>query len=203
MRKVIRKLWHDPVWSAVIAGVILAILAAVAAYFLNWWPKLWAVIKSVFAYFFASTAVWNWIIAAAVIAILGQTGFIVWFIRRVNAQAASNDPTWRVYTKDYFFGAIWLWGFKGASSDLSELHCICPDCQYDVSIDYGNDWGEGAFLHCEECDWNTKVKIQPEELPIKLQKLIRQKIRSGEWKDAVRANSKTQKMRAAKPQREK
>ena len=33
-----KALWRDPVWSKVIAGVILAALAAVGAYFLQWWP---------------------------------------------------------------------------------------------------------------------------------------------------------------------
>jgi hypothetical protein len=33
-----KALWHDPVWSKVIAGVILAVTAAVGAYLLQWWP---------------------------------------------------------------------------------------------------------------------------------------------------------------------
>jgi hypothetical protein len=34
----LKKLWHDPVWSKVIAALILSALAAVASYFQLWTP---------------------------------------------------------------------------------------------------------------------------------------------------------------------
>lgn len=36
----LKKIWHDPVWSKVIAGVILGIGTAAAVYFLDWWPRI-------------------------------------------------------------------------------------------------------------------------------------------------------------------
>jgi ubiquinone/menaquinone biosynthesis C-methylase UbiE len=33
-----KTLWHDPVWSNVIGGVILAVVLAIGAHFLPWWP---------------------------------------------------------------------------------------------------------------------------------------------------------------------
>lgn len=42
MSKIFRRIWHDPVGSKVIAGIILAPLLAVlaAAVHFNWWPRL-------------------------------------------------------------------------------------------------------------------------------------------------------------------
>jgi hypothetical protein len=34
------KVWHDPVLSAVIAGIILVVITPAVTYFLNWWPAI-------------------------------------------------------------------------------------------------------------------------------------------------------------------
>lgn len=38
MKALMKELWHDPVWSKVIAWIILAVGAAVGTYFFKWWP---------------------------------------------------------------------------------------------------------------------------------------------------------------------
>ncbi len=41
MLKILKQIWHDPVWSKVIAAVILAALAAIwAAVHFSWWQRL-------------------------------------------------------------------------------------------------------------------------------------------------------------------
>lgn len=42
MLKILRQIWHDPVWSKVIAAIILALLAALWAtgVHFDWWPRL-------------------------------------------------------------------------------------------------------------------------------------------------------------------
>lgn len=38
----LKVIWKDPVWSNVIAAGILAVVAALGSYFLNWWPIIWS-----------------------------------------------------------------------------------------------------------------------------------------------------------------
>lgn len=43
MLRILKQIWQDPVWSKVIAGIILAIIAAIwAGRHFDWWPRLLA-----------------------------------------------------------------------------------------------------------------------------------------------------------------
>jgi hypothetical protein len=55
----LKKLWNDPVWSKVIAGVILSVIMAGLASFLNWWPTIGRFIKKVWEYIFSNTTIPN------------------------------------------------------------------------------------------------------------------------------------------------
>ncbi len=61
----LKKLWHDPVWSKVIAVVIISILGTVLAYLKGWFPGLELTLKAIW-----HDPVWSWIIVGVVVSIL-------------------------------------------------------------------------------------------------------------------------------------
>ena len=65
-----RKLWHDPVWSKVIAGVILAVGATVVSYLLTWGSVIDPLLTRVFAFTSSATSMPNWLIGILVLLLL-------------------------------------------------------------------------------------------------------------------------------------
>src|SRR5687767_1228280 len=106
--KVVSKAWHDPVWSKVIAAIILAVLAAIGTYFFNLWPP----IASIFAHFFQllaqTTNVTNWLLSLLVL--LSFVTLILGFaiVCKLIFPSADEAP-WRQYRSDEFFGILWRW----------------------------------------------------------------------------------------------
>jgi len=45
----LKQYWNDPVWSKVIAGIILAVGALIGTYFLDWWPAIGRFAAGVYA----------------------------------------------------------------------------------------------------------------------------------------------------------
>ena len=58
----LNKLWNDPVWSKVIAGIILTSGAALGTYFFNWWPAIGHFLSEAYSFALSSTSVPNWIL---------------------------------------------------------------------------------------------------------------------------------------------
>lgn len=56
----LKRIWHDPVWSKVIAGLILLASAAVIPYFLHWWPSI------------------SNFVCGAIVAVMSQTSIPTW-----------------------------------------------------------------------------------------------------------------------------
>lgn len=92
-----KKLWHDPVWSKVIAGVILAVGATVVTYFLNWWPVISEFVSRCITFALASTSTPNWLLFVLVLLVLPVVflfGVLIWekiFLSQ------SSPPSWRTY----------------------------------------------------------------------------------------------------------
>ena len=63
----LRKIWHDPVWSKVIVGVVLSIGAATVAYFLDWWPRIIQSLTAAPRFLGQRTSVPNWLLGSLVL----------------------------------------------------------------------------------------------------------------------------------------
>ena len=57
----LKRLWHDPVWSKVIAGLILSALTAVISYFLHWWPSIGNFFCGAFVGVMSRTSIPTWL----------------------------------------------------------------------------------------------------------------------------------------------
>jgi hypothetical protein len=70
---VVSKAWHDPVWSKVIAAIILAVLGAIGTYFFNLWPPIGSIVAQFFQLLAETTNVPNWLLSLLVL--LSTLGF--------------------------------------------------------------------------------------------------------------------------------
>jgi hypothetical protein len=118
----LKKLWHDPVWSKVIAGIILAFGAVAIAYVLDLGPTIIRSLREWSQVLGASTPVPNWLLV--VLALLALPVIIVLIIVLLPAVpilgsaiqvsgAGSASPSWRAYTSDDFIGLHWRWTYFG------------------------------------------------------------------------------------------
>jgi len=79
---VLKKIWHDPVWSKVIAAAIMAALTAIAG--LSW--------QSIGAFLLARSPVANWLLGLLVLIILCE-GAILFAERTKNAKRVTTSAT--------------------------------------------------------------------------------------------------------------
>src|SRR4051812_33847885 len=129
MIKLVKRIWNDAVWSKVIAAAIVATVITYATYLLNWWDNIWTATKAGFSFLVATSPIWNGAIALVITLFLLQTAVL---IRIFQVLRAEEKPDWRDYARDTFYGGDFRWRFTGSGGDLTELHCCCPECQYQV-----------------------------------------------------------------------
>ena len=118
-------IWHDPVWSKVIAAGIIAAGTAASTYFLKWWPAIGRAVVAVWQFLGAKTAVWNWLLIVATIWII--LTIIEARLASLSARKRSAAPP---YTADEFFGLLWRWQYSGR--EVTHLHCLCIHCGLQV-----------------------------------------------------------------------
>lgn len=139
-------IWHDPVWSKVIAAVILFVLTAAGTYFLELWPTIGRVAWTVGDFLIAKTPVWNWLLILGGILIVAIAAIV---ISAFNAAGKAKSPA--LYMTDKFYGVRWKWRY--VSGDVDALHCICLKCGLQV---YFANVGTYSFFHqvvskCDDC----------------------------------------------------
>jgi hypothetical protein len=179
----IKKYWHDPVWSKVFAGAILAGAAAIGAYFFDWWPIISHVFAVMFSFVLSKTEVPNWLLGFLVLAfllVIAVIGLLIW-----NKQHPGNQiPNWRNYTKDTFFDIRWTWRYD-ETNKVYDLYSFCPHCDFQIyPIINRNMFRDFTHIHfyCESC--NYAFGSHSEDIPQFENKVIRhiqRKIRNGSW----------------------
>lgn len=178
-----KKLWHDPVWSKVIAGVILAVGATVATYFLNWWSVIGEFVSQCITFALASTSTPNWFLFVLVLLALPVVilfGVRVW---EKIFPSQSSPPSWRTYTTDFFFGLRWRWTY-GSGGEIYNAHTFCPHCDFQVFPRDVSSYSviDHIAFHCESCDcYLGEFQESLASLESKTERFIQQKIRNGSW----------------------
>jgi hypothetical protein len=188
----IKKYWHDPVWSKVIAGTILALAAGVGAYFFDWWPSIKGIAQGIIDFLQSQTAVPNWLLGVMAIPMLFGIyvfGYVIWKGYFTNNQT----PTWRNYVKDSFFEIHWSWRYS-ESGQIFDLYSFCPNCDFQIyprrHLDVWRDFTHISF-HCESCGKDLgNFSDDVEQFENKITRHIQRNIRSGEWRNALPSNSK-------------
>lgn len=183
MTTMLKKTWHDPVWSKVIAGAILALGATVATYFLDWWPAIGVFVSGSIAFALASTLTPNWLLlllALLALPALVIIGALAW---QGVSPSEPRSPSWHDYTADIFFGLRWRWNY-GTGGRIDDAHTFCPHCDFQV---YARDVSSFRVIdhiafHCDSCGRNLgEFEESFDSLESKVKRFVQQKLRNGTW----------------------
>lgn len=181
MSKTLRRLWSDPVWSAVIATTIVAGVTAVGSYFLNWWPAIARAVGWCWAWLGAKTAVAHWLLGVLFLA-AALWGWVLVMLLWQSMSRAPEMLTWKMYTTDKFFGLRWRWTW--GSNGLFNLLAYCPRCDYQVSVEYRTFYPAttGVVFRCDLCGCDVGESREPlDQMQDKVERFIHQKVRTNTW----------------------
>lgn len=176
-----KKVWRDPVWSAVIAAVILGVGGSVWAFA----SEIWGVVSTwpgaARDFLFAVTEVPNWLLAilslcgVAVLALMGLLAWVAVFDRKGPATPLS-------YTQDTIFNIRWRWRLA-SDGTIYNLASFCPYC--DLQIHPTNVGTYRVIDHiayrCEDCgtvlkEFDMWVDMIEDRVIRQIQKKIRTEI---------------------------
>lgn len=174
----LKKIWHDPVWSKVIAGVALAALAVIGAYFLDWWPAMTQWLGAGVRLLGRSSSVPNWLLGLLVLLALPAV------VVGATLLAARRGDDWRSYTTDNFYGLRWRWHYIGDGIP-DRLATFCPNCDFQVFAQDASSFRSVPRIayHCDGCDSQLATFDEPDvSLHHKVERLIQQKLRNDTWR---------------------
>ena len=132
--------WNDPVWSKVIAGIILFILGGIGAVvvtLLHGWPAIWGWVKT------AWTTVWHWVggtasipnwllvvLSLCALAILAVVIVVIWAICR------SPERVIQEITEFSYLGLKWRWQIQRLPDrdTIVNLYPYCPVCDMQLRV---------------------------------------------------------------------
>ena len=140
-----KKLWKDPVWSAVIAAGIVA----AAVYLLGYWPYIWQFVKNIPSLLETPVSIPLWVLILGVPILL----FAIPFVASLNTK---KEPRFLSYRNDTIFDISWSWrwlspGFHSSNYQMRDLTPRCPSCSAVLTL---NDY-DGSLVSCinENCSW--------------------------------------------------
>jgi hypothetical protein len=184
---VLTKFSRHPVWSNVIAGLIVAGILAVAASTLNWWPTILRAVTAAYYFLGARTPVVNWLLGLLILIALMFVGVIV----AIAIAPASRPPTPSVqdYTKDTFENLVWRWRYN-VHGGIYDLTSFCPHCDFQVYPKRSPYLaGSQSVYNCASCGRWLGVFNEPvDDLHDRVARLIEQKIRNGTWANSGSAS---------------
>lgn len=141
----LKKIWRDPVWSAVIAAAIVA----GGSYFAGLWPPIWQLVKATPSFLVTPVSMPLWLVILLVPALI-----IV--IPLLKSFKSVREPGFSSYTSDSLFDINWSWrwlppGFYDSHYRITDLTPRCPSCHAILSI---NDY-RSPLVSCENenCNW--------------------------------------------------
>ena len=101
MKRVLGKIWTDPVWSKVIAAGIVGAIATPLAY--HWWEGLSAAGVSVMGFLAVKTPVPNWLLGTMGLCTTLLVGMIIMVGYALLRSKAEPGPPWLNYLEDPIF----------------------------------------------------------------------------------------------------
>lgn len=176
------KLWKDPVWGAVIAAGIVAVLGTVGTYFLDLWPTIGRYIAGIYETAQKPNGLPNWafwLLVLTAIPTLLLALVLVW-----QAIAPGSSPaSWRAYLDDHFVGLRWRWKYF-SDGTLGDVHSFCPHCDFQVFPRHASSYSavDRIAFFCDACNRSLATFDESyEELESKIRRFIQQKVRNGTW----------------------
>lgn len=144
MKDLLLKIWKDPVWGAIIASVIFAILCSLYSLIAGWFSdteSISDVFKVVFSY-----KINIWLAAALFIVIL----LVVRLIKTKRENRIPVPPFVNDFTRWQYQNQIWKWRWEWSPTNkfyyVTDLNIECPNCHEGV-LDL-----ETMYYRCPKCN---------------------------------------------------
>jgi hypothetical protein len=185
----LKSIWKDPVWSAVIATVIATVGGAVGTFLLGLWPAIGGWLVELWAFGARPSKVANWVVwllFLLTVPTLLIFAALAWEAIHPNREMAVAEG-WRTYTEDEFLGLRWRWKYF-SSGKLEDPIPFCPACDYQVFPHHASAYNviERIGFHCDSCGRNSPEFDESfESLRSKIERFVQQKIRT----DAARSKN--------------
>lgn len=135
---------------------------------------------------------------------------IIATVRKKKKPKEPKEPgVFDLYRSDCLFGAIWEWSYSGER--IINLSCLCPECEGElVYLKYSKsplltrfaDEPDHIKFKCEKCD-KIRGKLMG-DMSFALgtvEREIRRKIRTGEWKESINRSQKSSRSQVQQPAR--
>lgn len=189
----IKKIWHDPVWSKVIAAGVVALVTSLANHLFHWWSWVGLLkhtnqlIKASWAFFFSTSPVPHWLIGLGIIlSIIAAATLIMVIIAAIAARPAKSaqqsQVDWHAYTTDLFYGVRWRWDYE-PSGQVRNPICFCPRCDCQLAMEEPRGILELTIFHCPRCEQIVKeVENTPYQIEQTVVAFIERKLRNDLWK---------------------
>lgn len=181
----LKRISSHPVGSTVIAGVILAVIGYLAKFIPGFYPSILGGIKRGWNWVFSTTPIPNWLWITMAIATLI---FIVAILREL---LVSNKNTQEIseYCKDDVFGVVWRWEYSG--NQIFNLYSFCPRCDIQIfpsmGVELYDDNKAFSIFHCGNCnEFETTVRIDPDDLNREVTLQVHRKLRTGLWVETLK-----------------
>ncbi len=191
MVTIFKRIWHDPVWSKVIAWAICGAALITGSYFAGWWHDIAQEFQFLISVLFASSLTPNWVLG--ILSLLSLCTLVIFGLVIYSALFKSNVEGSESYTSDEFFELFWEWDWGHGDIYNQTIVALCPRCktrlealrpseplQLAEMIGYG---GSGRVrMLCTNCLFEKQFPGTLDRLVEEVKKQIERKIRTGEYK---------------------
>lgn len=181
-------LWHDPVWSKVIAAALIVVAGVAWTYFQGFWPRIGAQVGAGVAWALKRTDISNWLLvllSASGVAVVIVVILLLWSL----VSPSERETSWQSYTEDDFFGIRWRWRY-GKDGSVLDLYSLCPSCAYQVYATSASYYAvvPRVAYRCESCG-RTLAELEGTsgEIENRVIRHVQQKLRTSSWPKAQRA----------------
>ncbi len=147
LREIVKRIWHDPVWSKVIAGAVIALFTGLIGNNLGVWPAVKSYFWSIIDFELRRASIPNGIIIIGVIPLV----FSLYVIAKI-LRFWRQSEDWHDYTSDEYENLRWVW--KWSSSEdykISELKIFCPSCRLEIHGSPNEGFPNEAQYYCDNC----------------------------------------------------
>jgi hypothetical protein len=177
----LKKVWHDPVWGNVIAGLILLALTSSVTYFLDWWPAVGEVAQAIYRFALLSTPLPNWIIG--VVGLFAVPTLLI-LLLLLWKPAFSQEPNWKEnYTTDTFSNLRWRWSFFD-DGEPYKLTTFCAQCDFQIYPQQVGAYGvDRIAFKCDLCGQRlAEFDESFDSLENNIKRRIQHKVRTQTWR---------------------
>lgn len=203
----LRRIWHDPVWSKVIATGLCVAIPWVVNRLFHWWSwsalfiKFENALRKGWAFALSTSPTPHWLIGLAGLVIILFIAVLVSAlmptarseeqILPIGRSAGLDQPAWHAYTTDTFYKVRWRWTYENSGQATIPV-CFCPRCNCQLVVhNLGQMTGmDTSGFYCVSCDkYVEKIDKSLDEVEQGVTLLIQKNPRNGTWADVVRNDS--------------